>query len=81
MRHRYLKCSEQKDVRKCPKESVMCRHCKLFNSFKNTFYFTFLFRFLCKKTHLTSVKVLGVLGHKNNTHEKVKKNYLVNFYN
>uniref|UniRef100_A0A914YM06 Apple domain-containing protein n=1 Tax=Panagrolaimus superbus TaxID=310955 RepID=A0A914YM06_9BILA len=26
MRHRYLKCSEQKDVRKCPKESVMCRH-------------------------------------------------------
>ncbi|KAH7730950.1 PAN domain containing protein [Aphelenchoides avenae] len=26
MRHRYLKCSSRKDIRKCPKESVMCGH-------------------------------------------------------
>ncbi|KAE9556137.1 hypothetical protein FO519_000625 [Halicephalobus sp. NKZ332] len=26
MRHRYLKCTDKKDIRKCPKESVMCRH-------------------------------------------------------
>ncbi|VDM26232.1 unnamed protein product [Toxocara canis] len=26
MRHRYLKCQHHKDIRKCPKESVTCRH-------------------------------------------------------
>ncbi|KAI1716605.1 PAN domain-containing protein [Ditylenchus destructor] len=26
MRHRYLKCTDKKDVRKCPKESVMCKN-------------------------------------------------------
>jgi hypothetical protein len=25
MRHRYLKCKEAKDVRKCPKESIPCK--------------------------------------------------------
>uniref|UniRef100_A0A7E4VAX8 PAN domain-containing protein n=1 Tax=Panagrellus redivivus TaxID=6233 RepID=A0A7E4VAX8_PANRE len=26
MRYRYLKCTDKKDIRKCPKETVMCRH-------------------------------------------------------
>uniref|UniRef100_A0A915EL55 Uncharacterized protein n=1 Tax=Ditylenchus dipsaci TaxID=166011 RepID=A0A915EL55_9BILA len=26
MRHRYMKCTHKKDVRKCPKESVMCKN-------------------------------------------------------
>uniref|UniRef100_A0A914EEV0 Uncharacterized protein n=1 Tax=Acrobeloides nanus TaxID=290746 RepID=A0A914EEV0_9BILA len=30
-RHRYLKCTDKKDVRKCPKESVMCRHPPMLN--------------------------------------------------
>ncbi|VDK64312.1 unnamed protein product [Anisakis simplex] len=32
MRHRYLKCKDRKDVRKCPKETVMCRHPVIFSA-------------------------------------------------
>uniref|UniRef100_A0A914EN27 Apple domain-containing protein n=1 Tax=Acrobeloides nanus TaxID=290746 RepID=A0A914EN27_9BILA len=39
-RHRYLKCTDKKDIRKCPKESVMCRHPPMLNIKKLASAFT-----------------------------------------